>query len=221
MKKYNIITQRIEEAPTVITTSSGSFYTSKFSEQDFISNGYLPIIYGSTPNRRYYTYEEVVVQTDTSYSISYTPIARPIEEIKESMRADLKKTFELLAYRPIVDTGLGFFVDGNRSDLQNFELGKKYGLLNIKDADNIVRTLTSISEYDTIISAIEQYGLTLYSKKWEIEAIIGSFTTVSECILFEATPYEATVDVIDELTLLPTGATQIVTLYKNNVKEWF
>ena len=219
MKVYNSKTNRIEELNPTIQTDNGILYTSKMSEVELNNEGIYFIEYKSKPNRRYYTYTEESSLVDNKYVVSYTTIDRPISEVHESMLQDLSKAYAEYKDRPKVDTGLGFVVDGGYNDIKNFEIGKKYALPEVKDANNNKHSVT-ISDYDTILSAIELNGISLFVTKDTKEQEIRALTTVEDCILYEATPYEETVDVVDEMTGEPIGETQVVTKYRNNVKEW-
>lgn len=220
MKKYNTKINKIEELPKTLTIDGVVKYTGKMSDSEFISNGYLPVVYHQYPNRRYYTAEETKEIIDNVYTISYIPVERNIEEVKSLMLKDLKQAFLDYADRPRVDTGLGYFVDGARMDRENFEIGKKYALPQVKDADGNMQNVI-INDYDTILTAIEMHGISLMITKWDKQLEIEAMGSIAECILYEATPYEVEEEVIDELTMEPTGEIQIVTKYRNNIKEWF
>jgi len=95
----------------------------------------------------------------------------------------------------------------------------KWGLPQVIDADNIPHDVTS-TDYDIILNAIELHGISLWQTKQTKRAEILSLLDIAACILYEATPYDAVEDILDPITGLPTGSTQTVTKYKNNVKEW-
>ncbi len=217
MKLYNKNTDKIENIKVI--QDNGTFYVNRLSDKQLNELGYFKVVYESKPSRRYYNFTENKELIGNVFTISYTATDKPLESIKELMLKDLKESFLNYALRPKVDTGLGFIVDGGRDDIKNFEIGKKYALEAVKDADGNMHPVTD-SDYDVIISAIEQKGMSLYGIKWQKEAEINAMNTVDEIVLYEATPYEATVDVIDEATQEPTGETQVITKYKNNVKEW-
>lgn len=219
MKKYNINTDKIEELPSVVQTDSGSMYTNKMSNEALITEGYYPIAYGSIPNRRYYTYTESKSLMDNVYTITYTPVERNITEVQALMLSDLSTAYAGYTKRPRVDSGIGFFVDGGRDDLLNFQIGQKHSIMTVRDADNIDHVITA-ADYVTIITAMEAAGIAAMQLKWFKGVEIGSMLTVADCVLYEATPYQATVDILDPITFLPTGGTEVVTKYKNNVKEW-
>lgn len=80
----------------------------------------------------------------------------------------IKNHYDAKSKRPIVESGLGFNVDGGALDLSSFKSGKAQGQLKVKDADNTYQTLDSVDDYDLIISAIEAEQLRLINKKWEL-----------------------------------------------------
>ena len=219
MKVYDQNIDKVTELPWVISTNDGTLYTSKLADEQLPEYGYYKIEYQSKPNRKYYNSEETKGIVDNKYVISYNSIAKPIEEVKDRMLKDLSEVYKEKKLRPIVDTGLGFSVDGGYSDLQNFIVGKEFELPEVKDTYGEKHSVT-LADYDTIITTIKQNGINLFVLKDTKEQEIKALTTIEDCILYEATPYEETIDVIDEATGEPTGETQVVTKYKNNVREW-
>lgn len=137
------------------------------------------------------------------------------------MFKDLKATFLTNIERPTVDTGLGYTIDGGRSDLGNFEVGKEFGVPFIKGSDGVNHPATA-SDYDACILAIKSKGMELYSIKWGKEEEIKAFTTLGQCIDYEATAYDYTVTEEDVSNDIDGNLTvgQVLTKYKNNVKEW-
>lgn len=220
MKVYNQQQDKITELPSVISTEQGIKYLNKLSWEELNILGYYKINYETKPDRKYYTFTETRGIVNNIYSISYDSVDKPIEEVKSRMLKDLSEVYKEYKTRPRVDTGLGFDVDGGYDDIKNFEIGKKYALPEVKDADNNKHAV-SIEDYDDILSAIELNGISLFNTKDTKEQEINALSTIDECILYEATPYEEEVDVVDEMTGEPTGETQVVTKYKNNIKEWF
>lgn len=219
MMIYNRNTNKIENLPTVILLDGATIYSDKLTEQQLNNSGRYFIEYQSMPDLRYYNIIKTENLVGNKYIISYTPIERPISEVHEAMLKDLKDVFIDKSERPRVDSGLGYFVDGSRIDKENFEIGKDLGLPKVKDADNQWHDVTD-SDYDTIILAIKIDGAYLWDMKNTKEKEILALATVEECILYEATPYEAEVEEIDEATLEPTGKMITVIKYRNNVKEW-
>jgi len=219
MKRYNVNTSKIENLSTTIVVGGINKYVTKMTETELIAVGYLPIRYETKPDRRYYTSIESGVVIGDEYVVTYTATERPLTEVQDMMLKDLNETFDKYSVRPRVDSTLGYFIDGARTDKENFEVGKKHNLPQIVDADNIYHNVTS-ADYDIILNAIELHGISLWQTKQTKRAEILALPDVVACELYEATPYEATVNVIDPITMLPTGTTELVTLYKNNVKEW-
>ena len=56
----------------------------------------------------------------------------------------------------------------------NFKSGKSQGLLVIRDSENAEQTLSSLDDYDLIISAIEAENIRLMNKKWELKNDLSS-----------------------------------------------
>lgn len=218
MKVYNVNTDKIENRK-VITNNKGTFYIDKLNENVLNSYGYYFITYSEIPNTNYFDYVEIKSIIDNKYVISYTSTPKPIEEIHDRMLKDLSEVYKEKKLRPIIDTSLGFSVDGGYDDLQNFMVGKEFELPEVKDAYGEKHSV-ALADYDTIITTIKQNGINLFITKGAKEQEIKALTTIEDCILYEATPYEEEVAIVDEFTGETTGETQVVTKYKNNVKEW-
>lgn len=103
-----------------------------------------------------------------------------LEEYKKIKKATIKAEFEQEAERPIVYiTSLNAYVDGGRTDLANYEIGKKHNIDFIKDTNGNNHPATT-ETYDEVITSIEHYGLYLYQKKWELEALIDNCLSIDE-----------------------------------------
>lgn len=151
-----------------------------------------------------------------------------LDEVKTKMLSSISESFKEFSLRPRVSSRLGYDVDGSHTDLQNIKLGQKYNLPNIKDSDGILHPATT-EDYDTAINAIELNGIALYKAKWEKELIVTKLLTIKECMLYEDTPYEATilkwkdpttklVPILDTVSGLQAEVT--VTAYRNNCTAW-
>ena len=219
MKIYNQITDKIEELPKEINDNGIVKLSKILSDEDKIRLGYCPIKYLPKPDQRYYTYTENKEIVENIYTISYIPVERDLDIVKKEMIQRLSDSFKKVTKRPKVPTSLGFTVDGGREDLQNFELGKKYQIESVVDAGDQVHTISPETDYDTIITEIELYGINLWQKKQLKKQTIMGFTTIQECIDYEHYEYEEEVDVLDE-NGEPTGETKIVTKYKSLIDEW-
>lgn len=124
-----------------------------------------------------YTDDNATVVTVAEQIASFLTISTAAA--KESKLKDLKAVFVKKSERPRVDTGLGYFVDGNYTDLSNFQIGKDLSLGAVKDADNITRPVT-LADYNTILTAIKVNGVTLLQIKWTHGEAISLLETVAE-----------------------------------------
>lgn len=80
--------------------------------------------------------------------------------------AQLNANFELKSSRPRVEvSSLGYFVDGGRTDLDNFKNGRDIAYPYIMDADNKPHP-AGLAEYEAVIRAIQENGAALISWKW-------------------------------------------------------
>ena len=102
--------------------------------------------------------------------------------------SQLNTNFEIKSQRPRVEVAsLGYFVDGGRTDLDNFKNGRDIAYPYIMDADNKLHP-AGLSDYEAVIRAIQENGAALISWKWskkeEINAIkISDTLTESEAIV--------------------------------------
>ncbi len=102
------------------------------------------------------------------------------EELKHYLLCKIKEiTYKKFNGRPIVDTGLGFSVDGGASDLNNFISGKDIGLLIIKDSNNTLQDIR-LEDYDTIIKKIRENGFMYMDKKWTLEHEVNISETLDD-----------------------------------------
>ena len=90
---------------------------------------------------------------------------------------------------------------------------KEYAETEIVDADGNFQAVTGAS-YDTIASVIKDYRRLVFHRGKIKNAEVKAFTTVDECILYEATPYDCPEK--DE-NGEPTGGT--VVCYRNNYRN--
>ena len=216
MRLYNSTTQKIEELKT-ITIDGVLAYVDKLSNAQLVEQGYYRVAYDAKPDSRYYNYSESGSIEGEFYTTHYTLIEKELDEVKTRMKAELKGVFEAKGLKPMVDTGLGFSVDGGRTNLQDFESGLVMGVLSVRGSDNLMHEVT-LTQMQGIINAIRANGLSLYQTKWTKEAQIDALADVEACKLYEATPYEYTLTQADVMMGGEVG--DVVTRYKNNVMEW-
>ena len=216
MRLYNSTTQKIEELKT-ITIDGVLAYVDKLSNAKLVVQGYYRVAYDKKPDVRYYNYSESGSVDGEFYTTHYTPIEKELDEVKARMKADVKGVLEAKGLKPIVDTRLGFSVDGGRANLQDFESGLAMGVLTVRASDNTMHEVT-IEQMQGIINAIRANGLSLYQTKWAKETQIDALADVEACKIYEATPYEYTLTQANVMIGGEVG--DMVTRYKNNVMEW-
>lgn len=216
MRLYNSKTQKIEELKT-ITIDGVLAYVDKLTNAQLVGQGYYRVAYDAKPDARYYSYSESGSIDGEFYTTHYTSIEKELDEVKARMKAELKGVFEAKGLKPIVDTGLGFSVDGGRANLQDFESGLAMGILNVRASDNTMHEVT-VEQMQSIINTIRANGLSLYQTKWQKEAQIDALADIDACKLYEATPYEYTL--MESDAMMGGAVGDVVTLYKNNVMEW-
>ena len=224
MKRYNTTEDKIVTVPSTIKVGGVTKLTNRMSAEELVQAGYLPIKYGSLPNRRYYTTTEVKEVIGNVYTITYEAVEKSVADVQKLMLKDISESFKAFGKRPVVDTGLGFNVDGGLDDLQRFEIGKELEVGVMMDKDGISHDV-SADDYDAVILAIKTYGLKLYQTKWAREAEVKAFSTIAECMTYEKTPYTVSELIVDDngdAVLDADGNEQYqdVVHYKNQCKEW-
>ena len=113
--------------------------------------------------------------------------AKPsLEEVKAKRKAEVKSLFLEAAKNPTADTGLGYSVEANYSDLRDFEIGRDFALPNVIASDNTSHPVDDAG-YVAIISAIKLNGLGLKQNKWVHDAAIEALTTVQEVVDYDIT----------------------------------
>lgn len=222
MKLYNQILDKVKDYRH-IEGDFGIAYPDKIEEALLNNYGFYKISYESQPSRRYYTYTENRELVGNVYTTSYVSVDRDLQEVKDKLLIDLKSHKQSIQDgRPVVDTTLGFNVDGGYRDLQNLQGAKDMGLAFCIDVDGVTHDIL-VTDWDTIIGAVQLNGLYVIQTNGIKKAEIATLTDVASCVLYEATPYEYTIteediDPLDEINTYVVG--DIITKYKNNVKEW-
>lgn len=93
---------------------------------------------------------------------------------KRYLKALVKaKRNRMLDERPIIDTGLGYSVDGGYKDLQNFKMAKDIGSTVVWDADGNEHS-ASESDFDTIISLILERWKSVMQYKRDLDQRIDA-----------------------------------------------
>lgn len=195
---------------------------SKYSEAELNAIGVFTITEDSIPNRRYYTYNEVL-DTTTAH-ITRTPIEKPVADVQALLLRDL----EYVANGKFDATTAGYTAGEMSSwgELEAdaiahqttpltsgilFDEATIAGITVDELANRVLTNAAAFKQAKAYISGIRK------KKSLEIQAL----ATIDDYILYEATPYEYTYtaddqEVIDGLK----SAGDIITRYKNNVKEW-
>ena len=114
-----------------------------------------------------------------TYDGDFTLTAIGLAAAKVDKKVQLDKEFAKQAFRPIVDTGLGFEVNGGYTDLADFEEGADLGLKVIRAVDNSMNTVTP-EEFQSVLMAIKVRGFAIKGNKWALADSITAATTESE-----------------------------------------
>jgi hypothetical protein len=111
---------------------------------------------------------------------------RILPDLKESLKAKVKASFARKAKRPIVDTGLGYSVQGSYEDLADFQIGREVALPMIRAEDNEFYEVDDAG-YAIILQAIKVNSLRLKQAKWSHLNAIDALTSVSEAVEYDIT----------------------------------
>lgn len=182
------------------------------------SKGILPLSIRGVDSKYYWQGQAIDTVNENEVVRTYEEIPRDIEQLQNVLLGKLSAAFKsITSQRPVVDTGLGFYVDGGKDDLTNFEVGKKYALPEVKDYKGETHPVT-VEQYDNIIQAIEVNGLNLFQEKWTKEQDIKALGSVADIKLYENTPFIETrkVFTVDENGVkMYTGETEEVEVTKD------
>ncbi len=217
MKLYN---QNIDKIINKKVVQIGEFnvIVSKTSEEVLNSGGYFYIVSKSPKSRRYYTNTQTKMLIGNKYTLDYISTPKNIADVQSLLIEDLFKASTIYENTAEVITSVGITVKGRPSDLAAFNIGGDRGLTVARDKYGIKYNISQ-ADMITIATEIEDNGISLFNTKWDKYDEIQAFTTVDECILYEATPYIINEEIIDDIGV-GTGEFHDVTYYKNNVKEW-
>jgi len=116
------------------------------------------------------------------------PIANPdtLEEHRAFKILQLQAVYQAKAVSPVVASSLGYNIDAGYDNLTDFGIGQELGLLQIRDADNLMHSITD-ADYTVIIQEIKVNGLTIKQNKWVHEAVIGSLTSIDDIRSYDIT----------------------------------
>lgn len=112
-----------------------------------------------------------------------------VNELKTREKANISMNYgQVMMSRPRVDSGLGFFVDGGRTDLDNFSQKAQRmsdtDTTQVKDADNAIHDGITKAQMQQIADAIFANGEALLREKWQkqlaVDSIDGKTGTVQE-----------------------------------------
>lgn len=147
-------------------------------------NKYLSVNDYLTP--LYYTDEDnnEVEYFKSKYIGKFAEKVKDLEEARADKIAEVKAYFIEAGLKPRVLTDLGFYVDGGRTNLQDFQTGYKHGFTTVKDADDTKHQVT-IEQMAGIIEDIEANGLLMFQWKWTIEKEIEDCTTTEQLELIK------------------------------------
>lgn len=217
MRIYNNNTSQIENKE-YINNNGHIVYTDKVTETELNSYGYYLIIEEDDLKDEYQDSTEINELIGNKWTKHFTYTDKNLDEVKMNMYTEMKTSFIEKGARPDVSSSLGFTVNGGRDDVTNFEIGKKHALPQVKDSVGVFHTVT-LSDYDTIISEIETFGISLYQTKWDKEASILGFTTIQECKDYRDETievYEPGIDGNGDPIMVPTG----IFIQKDNLTYW-
>ena len=218
MRLYNLNTGKIENIKTFVFEGI-EHIISKQSEAQLNNIGLYRIAFESPYDRRYYINTQIKELVGNLYITSYTKIDKPVEQVQALMVKDLFVVADKYEDEAIVDTGLGYNVKGSAKALKAFEVGAKRGILEVRDEYYKKHTVT-VPQMAQIVADGEDNAISLFNIKGRKFDEIEAFQTVAECVYYEATPKDVESPILDEVTGEPTGETEMITIYINNVKEW-
>jgi len=112
----------------------------------------------------------------------YTIKEKTLNEVKDTKLTEVKTELLKKQTNPIVDTGLGYSVDGARENLDDFSRNLEYMKRNniaddtVRDSDNNYQLNQTQDNFQTIIDAIFNNGKAILGWKWQTEETIKNST---------------------------------------------
>lgn len=226
MKLYNITTGRIGNFKS-IKTDGGTMYPSKLTDEILNSYGYYRLKYESMPNSRYYNAEPTSGVVGAEYVVGYTAVEKPLEELIGRMKSELTElakdklqkatekyaNAEMAGWETLEQEALVFIDTGT---IETSKILKQ-------EADSCGQTYEELSlEVLGNAEGLRQLRNYVVANRYNRKKAIEAFTTVQECIDYEAEPYEYTVTEEDVSGDIDGNLTvgQVQTRYRNNVREW-
>ena len=162
------------------------------TDEEAYSHGYMRVEYLPVPDYDRLTHKYITgTLSDGSEIDGKWVVGGTIEEtteieqaeIKNSKKASIKADMEAEANNGEFTSSLGFVINARRSstknDLQNIYSLIDLGVTEFMDADNIIRSVTA-NDLQMIKNEMQQYGLSLYQKKWNLQAQVDAATTQAE-----------------------------------------
>lgn len=186
----NIKTEEIIKSPKQISVDGITYPPQVFKDKELLKSlGIKPYREVKIDEKYYWQGQLTRVDNGDEVIGTYEAIPRDIGQLQDKLLSKVSQEFKsITSQRPVVDTGLGFYVDGGKDDLTNFEVGKKYVLPEVKDYKGETHPIT-VEEYDNVIQAIEMNGLNLFQEKWAKEQDIKALDSIEAIIAYENTPF--------------------------------
>ena len=183
----NLIKTDTQEYPISIREFKSRFPNTAFPKQiNFESHGYAVVFPTPKPACTYKemareispeltilgTWEQRWEVIDFTLDMTEEDLDAFYSGLKTKKKAEIKQIFLSKMEKPIVDTGLGFSVDGGRDNLQDFKTGLNRGYWFARDSNNIMHLNLSEADMQQIVEKIEDNGMALYQRKWELESLV-------------------------------------------------
>ncbi len=224
MKLYNINTDRVEEVKLfnlkIAGNKSINMHTSRATGSQLKTAGLYRIQIKDKPDQRYYLSTPVNSVLSDRYVKDFTSRELPISTIQGRMKKKLKEYKEKKQNsRPVVDTSLGYSVDGGYRDLQNLNAARSLKLNFCLDVDGVSHFVFE-SDWDVIIRSVELNGLNIININRTKKEEINALSTLDECKLYEATPKIKNVEILDKENGTGTGVFKDLEIVVNTITDW-
>lgn len=221
MKLYDQTNMKIVNTKTIKDTNGATLYVDRVDEAVLNEAGYFKVEYQPTPNRRYYIATETEGVVGNKYVVGYTATERPLSEVKKAMLKDWAEYADQKENSMTIVTSLGIEVKANAVALTAFSIGAKRGKTYLRDK-NYQKHAVTAQEMQTVYNEIEDNADAFFDLKGDKFDEIMALPTVQACIDYEnfAEDYVVTQEDVDNDIEGTLTLGQIITRYKNKVKEW-
>lgn len=197
----NVTSITVSGDDTINTVPDGLFITPPISDSivldpvtdrnELITRGYYPVVRNEIPNRIWYSFKRETALVDSVYTITYIPIDKPIDTVKERITSEIEYNYNR-SIDAIVDTVLPMDIDtwnllieqsGTCGSLSEIDLDECAIFKSNRDASGL-STIEYIGYLNTIQKSLLDLVTVCKTERTSKLNALAVCKTVSDCIAF-------------------------------------